>query len=446
MQPSRNHPINCGLATSQFIRAFAKTSIAERSADVTLVASPNVLRAGNSTQLSLNGMNLRRNVGAIIRTDISVQTRFLQGANSPIKLSQSSNLAIATPTTDPLLLEYQSSGPVTVTAEFENGEKAAGFFITSSNEDSSWDDLLSFASGSLGNHLLNQIAQRANGSTSPPGHLQIYSTYNGATLTYAKNTGCWAADLDFSGMSVGTQGSGGVGTVNAITPHHAIGAGHYAPNVGNTVYFCDANNNTISRTVTARAFVPDILLDCVVVRFNEPLPDTVKKYKALPATFTNYAPYTAFSGINTNVSLRGCPMIVTSHYNWSANWPLQRPNRYAYLYICNGIVAPLPRGLPGGNISASSIAATENIAFQSSVPNIEDYNGAPSGIRGGDSGSPLFFVINGELVITGVHVQPASGPMYSIFLSDIQTALDTLGPGNQTFETVDLSGFTNFAN
>ena len=447
MQASRNHPINCGLASSQFDLVFAKQLIANRNADLELVDSPNVLRSQDSTNLQVNGMNLRRNIGSVIRTDVRLSTQFLQGANYPIARSESSNTAVASPTLDPLLFEYESSGPVKITAEFENGEKAAGFFITSSSEGASWDDLLSFTSGSLGNHLIEQIAQRANGSTSPPGHLQIYSTYNAATQQYAKNSSCWAASLDFSGMMVGKQGSGGVTTVTAITPHHAIGAAHYPPEVGDVLYFCDPDNNIVSRTVSARAYVPQSDIwqrDCVLVRFSEALPPAIKKHKTLPANFADYAPYTTFSGFNVALSLRYCPMIVTSHYNWSADWPLPRPNRYALLYICNGIVEPTA-SRPNPRVIASPFAATENIALQEAVPDLAPYNGWPSGIRGGDSGGPLFFVINGELVLAAVHLQAAAGPMHATFLSVIQQTIDTLGPGGQTYETVDLSTFTNFA-
>jgi hypothetical protein len=57
----------------------------------------------------------------------------------------------------------------------------------------------------------------------------------------------------------------------------------------------------------------------------------------------------------------------------------------------------------------------------------------------------LFFVVNGQLILLTVHTFSAAGRFHPDFIARIQTALDTLGPGGQTYETVDLSGFTNFA-
>jgi hypothetical protein len=447
MQASRNHPINCGLTNSQFSRTFSKQTIADRSVDLELVASPNILRSQTNNNIAINGMNLQRNIGSIVRTDIRLSPQYFPGKDTSILRTETNNSQVASATFDPLFFQYESTGPVKITAEFENGEKAAGFFITSSAEGASWDDLLSFQSGTLGEHIFNQIAQRANGTTSLPGHVQVYSTYNEASQLYVKNTTCWCASLDFSGITVSKQGSGGVTTMSAITPHHAIGAAHYPPAVGDVLFFCDSNNNTISRTITARAYVPQNTIwerDSVIVRLNEALPSTVKKYKTLPPNFTNYAPYTTFTGANVSNTMLYCPMVITSHFNWSDNWPLQRRNRYAYLNVCHGIVPPTQRR-PNPLVYATPFPAAQNIALQQAVPNIIDYNGWPSGIRGGDSGSPMFFVINNELVIAGVYLNPYGGPFQPSFLSAIQQTIDSLGPSGQTYETVDLSSFTNFS-
>jgi hypothetical protein len=76
---------------------------------------------------------------------------------------------------------------------------------------------------------------------------------------------------------------------------------------------------------------------------------------------------------------------------------------------------------------------------------LADYSGTPSGIRGGDSGAPAFFIINNELIFLASHKTPDSGVFHADDLPGIQTAIDTLGPGGQTYETADLSAFTNFA-
>jgi hypothetical protein len=158
------------------------------------------------------------------------------------------------------------------------------------------------------------------------------------------------------------------------------------------------------------------------VRFSQALPSTVKTYKTLPANWQDYAPIANSAGDRTF----RWPILITSHYRWDADWPLQRSNRFAYIseiYHNRGTF----------------------ILFRRSSPDFADYNGSPSGIRGGDSGGPCFFIINGELVLVHCFFGANGGPFQPAYLAQIQTAIDSLGPGGQTYETADLSGFTNFA-
>lgn len=441
MQAARNHPINCGTATTEFARTFAKQSIADRSINLLLAPSPNVLRQGTVSNITLDYRNLRRTIGSIVRSDIVLRPEFITGANYSELRSFSSDQAVAAPTDNPYLFEYQSSGSVTITAELANGERATRYFQTSSSEEPSWDDLLSFTDGSLAKHVTDQILQRADGSTSYPGHLHIYSTFDGSSQSFVKNTGCWAADLDFSGVSVHRQGAGAAGNVTAISPFHALTAAHYAPNVGDIYYFCDSNNTVVSRTVHSRAFVSEqgfLSRDTAVVRFTQPLPASVAKYKTFPSNWADYAPSV------TNGGLLWCPTVSMSHYNWDPDWTLQRSNRYAYIYITGGVAGPIPPNRARNFVTFHGIASS-NVLLLQALPKYSEYSGFPSGIRGGDSGMPSFFVINGQLVLMAHWTGPFVGRFQPDFLSSINAALDALGPGDQTYQTVDLSQFTNFA-
>jgi hypothetical protein len=437
MTPSRNHPINCGTATSQFARTNPKQTIAQRSADLSFVSESQLITPSSTESVTLGDINYSRANFFVAGTNLRVQLDYLVGQFNRIKQITSSNPSVlSVSTTDPMLLEYQSAGQSRITVELADGEQITSQVTATQSPPGFTDTFVSFVPGSLGKHVFDQMRLYANNTTLPPQHYRIYSTFDTATNTYQQNAQGWAAALDFSGMMVNKSGSPGVTRVSAITPHHAIGASHYGPEVGDVIFFCDQNNQTVSRTVSARTDLAGNT-DCCLIRFSQPLPSTVKTYRTLPSTYRDYAP------INRSDLARRCtfwPIIVTSHYRWDAAWPLQRSGRFPYFYHSrsgkDGVFASSPGDLHFIFFSTAN-------AFPNDFP---AYNGEESRLRGGDSGGPCFYVINGELVLVQCLLGGNGGPFIPSFRAQIQAALDTLGPGNQTFETVDLSGFTNFAN
>jgi hypothetical protein len=439
IEPAINCPVNCGVATtSTFARQFAKQTVANRTADMELITEYKQISSGTSANALLGDINYIRNTYPTSATNIRVSIDYRPEKFASIDSIESGNTAILSnpESTDPLLLEYQSSGTTQITATFNTNEKITKSVTTSTLAESSINDVFqSFETGSLGRHIYDQIREYADESTSPPNHYPLYSTFDSSSNVYAKNTGHWAYGLDFSGLTVNKVGSGGVTNVSAITPYHAIGVSHYSPEVGDVLYFCDANNQTVSRTVSGREFIPSI--DCSVVRFSEALPSTVKKYKTLPSNFLDYFPvninfYNA-SGVASSYRGSSMPIVVCSHYRWDEAWPLQRPNRYAYIYQTRLF-----------SIGALTVTVQFSPAW-SDPNNFPNYNGQPSGIRGGDSGSPCFFVINNDLVLVHCHTSGGGGAMHPSFLSSIQSAIDSLGPSGQTYQTVDISEFTDFS-
>ena len=443
MTASQNHPINCGEADSEFAFNFAKQTIDQRSADLIVSTEYKVLVPGSSSTATIGDTSYSRVVADVAGTNARLDLSYRLGRITGLRAAQSSNASILSPSAnDPLLFEYAGDGTAKLTVELANGEKITTPFSSQTVTSQTQDVFTSFAPGSLSRHLFDQIRLYANGSTSSPNHYAIYSTFNQAADTYEKSTGFWGAALDWSGMMVNKSGSGGVTRVTAITPHHAIGSAHYAPQIGDVIVFCDSNNQTASRTISDRRLLvdnPDLSeagipsgFDSVVVKFSEPLPTLVKKYKTLPTNYADYAPINVGLPYSNNASLQSsrmiyCPIISTSHYRWDANWPLQRSNRYAYI---------------------NQISEFGLVNFRPAVnaPNdFSDYSGITSGLRGGDSGGPCFLIINGELVLTNCLTASSGGPLHASFLGEIQAAIDSLGPGGQTYETVDLSQFTNFA-
>lgn len=445
IRPAANYPLNCGLADSAFSRSFSKGRLAERTGDAVIIVQDKILDGSVSVPLVVDDVKYDRVTPALVGTSLEVDVEFRPSRFKTIKTITTRDPQFAAPTETFGYFDYVDSGLARFIVEFDDGEKLATSFVLKTEQGATADIFNSFVDGSLCQHLVNEIEQYADGSTSSPLHYAYYSTFDFQNNVFSKNSACWAAGIDLSATSVKTTG-GNVpsGVVNAITPHHAIGSWHYsptAPNVGSTVFFCGNDNTTVSRTVSHRIDVGDVYgWDLFVIRFSEPLPPSISPYKTLPSAWSNYAPegmiFTPLESPRGN-----WPVIVTSHYRWDAAWPLQRNGRFVYIYNGSRILTPFgtswmnPLGLPSVGFVPAEAGAL-------SFP---DYTGIPSGIRGGDSGGPAFIVINGQPVLMCLLQTATSGKFLPAARSDIQTALDTLGPGGQTFSTVDLSEFTNFA-
>ena len=421
MSPSRNHPINCGTATSAFTRTNATQTIAQRSADLEIITEYGPLNPDGTTIVAIGDVNYLRTQTDFSTSSKRININYLPEKFNPVRSTSSSNVDVLAPTVDPFVFSYQSDGNSSLMVEFVDGE------IITKQASATTDEVIpdqfdSLVIGSLGRHVFDQTKALANNSTSPLLHYSIYSNYDQTNNIYTKSQSSWASALDFSGMMVNKAGSSGVTRVSAITPHHAIGASHYGPEVGDVIYFCDQNNQTVYRTVSA---INDIggITDCRIVRFSEALPSSVAKYKTLPSNWENYSP---------NSGVTRCskwPIILTSHYRWDSEWPAQRSGRFAY-------VAQVYNLLQATSVNFILFQATNEFV---------NYNGIESGISGGDSGGPCFFIINGELVLVHCFLGANGGPFIPSFLSNINSALNTLGPSGQTIQTVDISGFTDFS-
>lgn len=445
MLASKNHPIDCGMATtSEFPISWEKQTIANRSFDILKIPVPRITEAGSSSPVQVGDTNYTRNVGATSVTDYSVVPLFRDGKSGFVKSITSNNTAVANnASSSDSLLSYISSGLAPIEIGLFTGEKNITVLNMEELTSNTVDVFSGFANGSAIKNSNDAFTNLKDGSTSAPTHYGYYSTYNNATSSYQKNPNCWLADYDLSGLSVKT-GSGSTRMCTAITPWHALAINHFSfhPQVGEVVEFVAPDNSVVSRTVDSFSQVGS--LDCVIVKFTEALPSEIKKYKMLPADAGDYFP------VNRNIfnvddvidtqRLADLPIIVCSHYIREASYPLSRNNRFVYLHRVETAV-----------FEESDINPIYGLGYldfffvhkQSSLDS--GYSGYSTNIVGGDSGGSIFTIINDDLVLFSNHV----GSFYSLhlckFLSQIQSTIDSLGPSGQTIQTVDLSGFTDFS-
>lgn len=296
--------------------------------------------------------------------------------------------------------------------------------------------------GTLGKVLYNEVASRADGSTSYPGHTRIYSTFNQPTSGYELNASGWMAGVDFGGLSVYKKNSIDGNMTTAITPWHTVGAAHYPLSTGAIVEFYDASgDNVIARTIEESFKGANSAIDDVIVyRLDEALPDSIKKYKLFPSDFSDYFPNVLVNG-NT-YQMKYLPIITCSHFRWQnpPDWPSSfgQPNRYAYFSEINVY----------SDLQGDIIDKITHLPART-APNIyPEYNGG-SGydpIQGGDSGGPVFSLFSGDLILLGSHDYANQAPVLNTVSGGLQSYIDQIQPTGgeppQYYETVNLSGFT----
>lgn len=209
---------------------------------------------------------------------------------------------------------------------------------------------------------------------------------NGQANTW--NTSCWAADFDFSGISMYNDQASYLGGV-AVTKRHVLFATHrdYTPNVGTTLYFVDSNGAEVTREVADRnvdTFGYQLLTasynaDIGIVYLDEDLPNTVATYKV-------FDPYADFSALAVD-----SPVVIMDQEEKALVGVIESISetyRFPGLSILYG---------PG------------------SSPRDENWEN----LVDGDSGHPTFLAMGNELVLIGIHSGRVSGVDDSLIDSNL---------------------------
>lgn len=228
------------------------------------------------------------------------------------------------------------------------------------------------------------------------------------------NTGCWAWGLaDYSCVSYWTDSDGDHGIykpLTLVTPRHAIVAQHYKPSVGSNVYWTGRSGAIYTNQVTAYRHIRG---DLTVARLASPMPaDDVGRATLLAPGWSGYV----LGSTNSPADLFGFPAVALdcSEKAWLAQW---RPSALA-------------RG-----------SRSEDAGFQLGGASIPFSREAAVG---GDSGSPVFWPIDGtNTVLLGCYYHPNGGPLPS--KSEVDEAIASWGDAERC-EEYDLGsgGWTNY--
>lgn len=204
---------------------------------------------------------------------------------------------------------------------------------------------------------------------------KVYSLQDHTNGIYLRNNDCWAADLDLTCASPWNSRGTGQQAGTLITPRHAILAAHYNLKAGDSIRFVTKDNQTVRRKIishlvntTWETYTPDI----EIVALDSDVPSGITICQLLPANFSTYI---------ANDGLR-LPAL------WLDQEEKALIGDFQYISYGNSYKVISP-------VIANRLAMSESVVS-------------------GDSGNPVFLVLNGKMVLVGVIT--GSGPSgHSLF-------------------------------
>lgn len=404
MNDATGIPWNCGTiaGTGVPVYTFRKPSIGGDSFVLQTTELIRTVSSASSGQITNNDLVFLSTSGATTISDYYVNVSQLIPDYIATTITSSNTGILLNPVNG--VASGVSAGTVTITAS-GNEEFAMKTVTVSSVVGTTNTAFSSYAVSSLAYSASSGIDNRLVGKNSSTDK-SIFTTQNHASGTYVRNSGCWAYDLDLTPISPWNSTGQHTRAGTLISPRHIIFAAHYQINNGATVRFVTTNNTVVNRTMINKLTHPSYspyYPDITVGVLDEDVPNTIGYAKILPVNYASYLPSLS--------SLYRVPALALDY---------EEKALVTDLYSLNNM--------------ASFITPTnsQRLAFFETIIS-------------GDSGNPVFLIINGQLVILTVWTfgGAGSGSFITTQKDAINTMMTTLGGGYSLTE-VALTGFTSY--
>jgi hypothetical protein len=270
----------------------------------------------------------------------------------------------------------------------------------------------------ISNHINSNTINRLSGKT--PEDRLIYSSQNphGGTNgagTWVRNNNCWLNGISNISCFSPAQISGHAwnqfgGTL--ITKKHVLFAKHFLPTIlpngGTPIIFVDENNNAIKRNIIQYG---NDATDITIALLDDEVSNNIKIAKILPIDFNNYISGTPIS--NSNTSLKGFsldPQLYCVALDQEEKAILKIFNFIGLLGLGSQPNIIWYQLFNGGNVTGQYANFTESIVV-------------------GDSGNPVFIIIDNELVILTSWWTPSTGPFITGRYNEVNAIIENLSPG-----------------
>lgn len=269
-----------------------------------------------------------------------------------------------------------------------------------------------FNTGCLGSALTTGMGYKIDGLTANNSTKSVYSTQNHTSGIYVRSSTCWGKDFDWTGVSPWNSTGGGQRAGTLISPCHIIFAKHFQIDIGATIRFITQDNIVITRTITNKY---SISTDITIGKLDTDVPETIKFYKIID-TINNPNKCTKWGWIPLTYFDQE-EKLLTFKTNYSNGSKINGTDFYMtqWNYI-NEIYYP-------------SYYTQFNAFYELPI--------------GGDSGNPIFMIVNNEPVIVSTFWGSNSGPLIAYYKDAINEAMNILG-GEYQLTEIDISSFPDF--
>lgn len=263
------------------------------------------------------------------------------------------------------------------------------------------DELNNYVSGSLARHITDTMTVLVGDKTASS--KPIFSVQDHSVGTYTRNTDCWAHTIDLTAISPWNSRGANTRAGTAITPRHTLHAAHYPVAVSDTIRFVTADNLVVTRTVAGAQSIAGS--DIQIALLDSDLPASITPVKLAPANLYDYLP---------SLEQFTVPVFATD-----------KEEKIFVKETCSSCWS---------NTSKFGVFRTVLT---------EPFSRLAESIVVGDSGNPVCLLINNSPVLVSHWYGVDSGPLHHEWLTEIASALTTLG-GGHSLSTVDLSSFPTY--
>jgi len=250
----------------------------------------------------------------------------------------------------------------------------------------------------------------------PGADRRLFSGFTQATFSWIRNSASWVRMFNWTGVSAGINGLGGVGGGTLISRRHVLFANHVPyPARPFDIFFLNADSRTFNYKVTNVQQVGST--DIAIGTLDKDADPSLIVYRVLPDNWAQYIANKAESfnrmGVAGTLYAFVLPVLYTGQDR----------------KVSTADVISIAYGLAGVNI-----------------PAFEPARAFGDGLRGGDSGNPIFAMLGNELVLLGAwYTGPNLGYTVGTFpwLLDQKLAIETIM--GQKLQVANMSGLNRIA-